>query len=156
MNHYRISKYRPEYRQNGVYIKSEWTSICDVGKTFDGVTLTISEYERVEGNYLLFLRELCRVCGVQTLEIKGLEKYDDDIVWSNGMILRIDQIERICRDILREKCWCRLDAEQMHIDFGYEYYMHIGCELCAEEVCAVAAKCELYVEAWYEESFDED
>ena len=41
MNHYRISKYSPEYRQNGVYLKDEWTSIADVGKTFDGVMMSI-------------------------------------------------------------------------------------------------------------------
>ena len=155
MNHYRISKYSPEYRQNGVYLKDEWTSIFDVGKTFDGIMLTMREYERVEKNYLRFLRELCRICGVQTFEIKGMEKYDKDIAWSDGMILDMNQIERICRDMLREKCWCRLDAEGMHIHFGYEYYMHVGCKVCLEELCAIASKHELYAESWHEEIFEE-
>ena len=156
MNYYRISKYSPEYRQNGIYMKEEWTSIFDVGKTFDGVMLTMHEYERVEENYLCLLRELCRACGIQAFEIKGMEKYDDNITWSDGMILNVNQTERICRDILRETCWCRLDAPQMHIHFGYEYYMHIICELCVEEICGIASKYELYVEPWYEEFFEEE
>jgi len=155
MNYYRISKYCPEYRENGIYMKDEWTSTLDVGTTFDGVMLTMREYERVEKNYLHFVRELCRICGVQTFAIKGLEKYDEDITWSDGMILNTNQTERICRDMLREKCWCRLEAEQIHIDFGYEYYIHVSCRLCAEEICAITSKYELYAESWHEEIFEE-
>lgn len=31
-NQYRVTKYNPEYRKNGTYMRDEWTSISDIGK----------------------------------------------------------------------------------------------------------------------------
>jgi len=40
-NKYRITKYNPMNRDaNGAYLLNEWTSFSDIGKTFDGKTLT--------------------------------------------------------------------------------------------------------------------
>ncbi|MBQ2955183.1 MAG: hypothetical protein IJE08_01850 [Clostridia bacterium] len=156
MNRCRISKYSPEYRQNGIYTKEEWTNICDVGKSFEGIELTMCEYERVEYNYLRFVHALCQACGIQKLAVAGLEEYGDDIAWSDGMILDMGQTGRICRDILREKCWCRLEAEGMRIRFGYEYYLHVECALSAEEASVIASEYELYAEPWYEEMPDDE
>ena len=41
---YSISKYRPELYTKGDYIKNEWTSVLDIGKSFDDGVLTSSEY----------------------------------------------------------------------------------------------------------------
>jgi len=37
---YRIVKYNPKFRINGIYTKNEWTSISDIGDEFDGVFFT--------------------------------------------------------------------------------------------------------------------
>ena len=118
MNHYRICKYPTECRSNGIYYTDEWTSFSDVGRTFDGIVLTMSEYERVEKNYLSLLLRVWEACGAQPFEVRGIEAYADEIPWKNGMRLDRTEIENICRNILREKFWCRLDGEQMHVDFG--------------------------------------
>ena len=31
MNYFRLSKYNPIYRVDGIYQREQWTSICDVG-----------------------------------------------------------------------------------------------------------------------------
>ena len=53
MNGWRITKYNPAFRdERGVYLKDEWTSVSDVGKSFDGVVLTFKEYREIEDNYV--------------------------------------------------------------------------------------------------------
>jgi hypothetical protein len=46
MNEYRICKYNPRFRVNGVYIKDEWTSVSDIGKTFEDGVLTEKNVEK--------------------------------------------------------------------------------------------------------------
>ena len=49
---YSISKYRPELYTKGDYIKNEWTSVLDIGKSFDDGVLTSSEYLKIEQCYI--------------------------------------------------------------------------------------------------------
>ena len=35
MFEYRITKYNPIFRVNGIYTRDDWTSICDVGKKYN-------------------------------------------------------------------------------------------------------------------------
>ena len=44
MVEYRITKYNPANRIDGIYITEEWTSFSDIGKIFDGTKLTQTEY----------------------------------------------------------------------------------------------------------------
>jgi len=156
MNYYRICKYPSECRRNGSYYTAEWTSFSDIGRTFDGAVLTVREYERVETNYLLFLLRVWEMCGAPLLEVKGHEAYTDDLPWENGMCLGRNEIESICRDILREKFWCRLDGEHMRVHFGYDFYMHIGCGLTLDEIRRMASDYGLTVDEWHEQIFEED
>ena len=49
MMHYRISKYNPKFRdEDGFYTRKEWTSISDIGESFDGSEVTIHEYLEIE------------------------------------------------------------------------------------------------------------
>ncbi len=156
MNHYRVCKYPAACRRNGIYYTDEWTSFSDVGKECGGITLTMSEYVRVETNYLLLLLRVCERCGAEQLEVRGFEAYTDNLPWKNGRMLNREEIKGICRDILREKCWCRLESEQMHVHFGYDFYMHIGCTLSLNEMERVAADYGLTVDEWHEQEFEED
>lgn len=52
MYKYRISKYNPlTVDENGDY-KEDWTAISDIGKSFDGETLTVAKYVEVEDSYI--------------------------------------------------------------------------------------------------------
>lgn len=42
MHKYRITKYDPQYRdEQGIYIREDWTSYSDIGKTYNGKLLTL-------------------------------------------------------------------------------------------------------------------
>jgi nucleoside-triphosphatase len=46
---YRVTKYDPAFRDRaGRYLREEWTSVGDIGRSFGGVVLTREEYRRVE------------------------------------------------------------------------------------------------------------
>lgn len=50
---WRIIKYNPAFRdERGAYLKDEWTSVSDVGKSFDGEVLTFEEYYKIENAYV--------------------------------------------------------------------------------------------------------
>ena len=44
MTEYRITKYDPANRINGVYMADEWTSFSDIGKVFNGTLLSQDTY----------------------------------------------------------------------------------------------------------------
>src|SRR5262249_56008880 len=44
---FRVTKYDPRFRDSrGAYMREDWIAMSDIGKSFEGVTLTASEYER--------------------------------------------------------------------------------------------------------------
>ena len=75
MNRYRLSKYNPAYRDaDGSYTKEEWTSISDIGKTFEGVTLQLEDYMHVEDAYIASFQLIMDECHVSSLQVTYLEK----------------------------------------------------------------------------------
>jgi len=49
MIEYRVTKYDPSLRDaRGAYSADDWTSVTDIGHAFGGVTLTDTEYQRIE------------------------------------------------------------------------------------------------------------
>ena len=40
LNQYRVTKYDPANRVNGEYTKDEWTSMYDVGRSYNGKVFT--------------------------------------------------------------------------------------------------------------------
>ena len=132
MNKYRISKYNPLYRCAERYLKAEWTDYSDIGKMFEDNILTEHEYKIVEQNYIFCLDDIIRLIGVHDLSITALECYDD-VPWKNNQSVSIELLPEIFRDCLRNKCWCKLESQEMYIHFGYDYYVYIGCVLSYQE-----------------------
>jgi hypothetical protein len=71
MKEFTVVKYKPEFYVDGIYTKEEWISRYDIGDTFDGKLFEIDEYQRVEDNYVNFIKEnTCRIrlqiflCGI--------------------------------------------------------------------------------------------
>ena len=52
MTEYRITKYNPINRVDEVYIADEWTSSSDIGKVFNGKTLSRDTYLKTEQAYI--------------------------------------------------------------------------------------------------------
>lgn len=146
MHQYRVTKYDPQYRQNGVYTKEEWTDFSDVGRTFDGVPLTLQEYERVEQQHIDFLTELVSREAALPLTIDSLEIYGSDCHWQNGQQITRAELPSLLRDILRCDCWCRLTSADFFIHFGYDYYMYVGCSHTQEGIAALATAYDLFAE----------
>ena len=74
MQWYRITKYDPAFRDNGIYTRDEWTSISDVGKTYNGVPFSMDEYVKVESNYIACVKSIMRHLGVTAFAIRVLSR----------------------------------------------------------------------------------
>ncbi|MBC1551231.1 hypothetical protein HB901_00800 [Listeria booriae] len=140
MYEYRITKYNPAFRNsNGTFLKDEWTSYSDVGGTFSGVALSLDDYLLIENQYICAVVSLMEYSCIGELSIKGLEVRDDDFdenttdemmklleVIKSSEKVNIVDIPSICRLILREYIWAKLEVKTMFVHFGYDYYMYIG------------------------------
>ncbi len=146
---YSISKYRPELYTKGDYIKNEWTSVLDIGKSFDDGVLTFTEYLRIEQCYINTAIELALKSGCSYLIIDYLEGEPHDIILEikknpinrnlidaaknirQGLRKQISHCADYLRLCLRECCYVRFSnhAHNFYVDFGYDFYMHVHTEL---------------------------
>lgn len=79
MIEFRMSKYDPKYRKNGIYSEDEWTSISDIGGVFNGKVFTQSEYLKIDGRYIACIAEIIRANIVANCLIDSLEIYEDGV-----------------------------------------------------------------------------
>lgn len=73
---YRVTKYSPKYRKNGVYTKEEWTSVSDVDKVIDNKRLTKEEYVLFEDKYVEAIGKVLYINGVDKVKVTDYEDYD--------------------------------------------------------------------------------
>ena len=156
MNEFRVTKYDPQYRVGGAYTREEWTSFADVGRVFGGEKLTLAAYEQAEAQHIRFLADLAAMCGAGPLRINAYEAYDPGLPWREGQEIPPADLPRVVRDVLRERCWCRLVGCGFFIHFGYEYYLYVGCGAEEPSVAALAAGCGLFCEAFRSPYHDEE
>ena len=61
---YRLSKYDPSKRSSdGHFTANEWTSVSDIGRTFDGGTVSLSDYMEAEDAYVDAVRTMLSCFG---------------------------------------------------------------------------------------------
>lgn len=126
MKHYRITKYNPKHRDEaGQYTKDEWTSYSAVGKY-----ISEKEYLEIEKAYIETALSFIRENGIEGLTLKEFENQnnysENNSSLAENQTLNISQIEKVIQNILREKYWAKLEAKEMYIHFGYDFYMYIG------------------------------
>jgi hypothetical protein len=141
MYYYRVTKYDPALRDaDGAFHSDDWTSISDIGHSFNGVALSESEYLRTEDGYVKAVLEMMEKGGVDSFCITGLsrsrlpERADsEDGVLEACISVRTNEIvtglrlEQLVRGCLREYIWCRLVGRGgAYVHFGYDYYMYVG------------------------------
>ena len=147
--YYRISKYDPRFRKNGVQPQNEWTSFSDIGCSFDGEMLTIEQYIEVENRYLACVESILQASLISEIQISCLENYNEPTSWKNGEKLAGDTLREFLRDGLREKCWARLRGGAVCLDFGYEYYLHVCCPLEWTQMENIVRAHGLFLELWH-------
>lgn len=148
-----IVKYSPKnYDENGVYTIDEWTSRCDVGKSYQGKIFTLDDYLKVEQQYIDVILSIMSVVGCKYLTIKYLEankkavaeeiessKYkntDSRLLKSLPLLeekrrIHYKKISDIVRLCLREYLYVELSNQEhkLSIEFGYDYYLNVSCSL---------------------------
>jgi hypothetical protein len=168
MDWWRISKYDPAFRdRNGVYERDEWTSVTDIGRAFDDMTLDLQTYLATEAAYVASVREFMVDANVTTLRVDWLEppslievlrNYDfpdapelerlaGDL--HDGKEVSGVEIDRVCRLNLRDVLWCRLeDADRFVVETGHEYYLHLGTTAPSQRAVSRTHELGLFVEEW--------
>lgn len=148
MYQYRITKYDPQNRVDGKYIKDEWTSYSDIGQPFSGMVLTMEDYLETEQGYIQCVMDLLAICDIGKLSIEALELHDKLAKkrWKHNRALDWFEISDFMRDCLRRRCWARLTADRFFVHFGHEYYMYVGCEKPIGIVAPIAEKNHLFCE----------
>ncbi len=152
---YRISKYDPAFRINGVYTRDEWTDYGCIGKIFLGKRFTRREYVAAECCYLNTLRDVLEHLSI-TQMTKGEMEWNHNtfyrIVKSAPSTAHMDGILKFSKGCLRNKYWAKLLHPDLSIHFSLDYYMELCCDmskLSKEEIYRIVRKnhlhCQMFV-----------
>lgn len=159
---WRITKYTPKKRNpQGWFITDTWTSYSDIGSLYQEEKFTYDEYIRVENLYINAIIQFMKCLNIFHLQVKCLENYDrinEDLSVNKAEVmfvetlkendlLSLEQVKMASKLILREYFWCKLISKyKMFVDFGYDYYMYIGCRLACNDTIQKIRESGLYVE----------
>ena len=144
VNQYRVTKYDPKNRVNGVYTKDEWISMYDVGKTYNGELFTFAEYLKIEGAYLDVIDIVMDELNIGSVEIKAGERIFSAL--NNSTLNSREEILMVARGALRGDFWCKIESKDFFVHFGYDYYMYIGADIEEKKMHEIAEKNGLFAE----------
>ncbi|MCT4646130.1 MAG: hypothetical protein N4A74_14180 [Carboxylicivirga sp.] len=157
---YRITK----YHHNKLTNHEEWTSISDIGKTFDGVKLSKEEYLKIEKNYIdacILLFDDFKSDGILIKELDKIAYGTDglDELYNDGLLSLykvLDENKRLSRSnfvlalqlVLRENIWCKMSDvnNSFLIEFGYDYYMYFNVNYIPNALKEKLSKMALFIE----------
>jgi hypothetical protein len=145
MHQYRVTKYDPAFRDaSGAYTKKDWTSFGDISRSHNGVAFSEDEYLRVESAYIDAARKFIVEDDCRALRVLGIENRTASAhAPRDGSLISVEDLPAVCRSILREEFWCRLEAEGRFLHFGYDYYMYVGVKSkCAVSIAAATASAQ--------------
>ncbi len=161
MLYFRITKYNPIFRnEHGHYKKDDWSSVSDIGKTFDGELLTAADYLNIENAYVKAITMLMKTLHIKVLTISKLEKrriIPSPITPSKGLLdthsaivnnqkVSVEVVANIVRLALREDIWCELLSPEMEVYFGYDYYMYAAVSHIDQTLIDTIEETGLFVE----------
>lgn len=162
MYRWRITKYSPALRdERGAYQKDEWTSISDIGRVYEGEEFTYETYRKVEDAYVSTALSFVSEAGLDSLTITYFEAAHslgervarlrgiafDAKRARKGMAVSGEALDNVCRLVLREILWCKLEADNgFYIHFGYDYYMYIGSPVPPEKSIPYGRRQGLFIE----------
>ena len=77
---WRLSKYNPAQRDaRGRYLRDDWTSVSDIGSTFDGQLLTPARYLETETAHVLSIQSFMREFRLEALGVIALDGPDGSL-----------------------------------------------------------------------------
>lgn len=128
MFEYRVTKYDPAFHDRaGRYLREEWTSISDIGRSFGGIVLTRKEYLRVEDAHVETALAFLREAGCGSLVAVGVENHGGcPSAPAKGDRLAGPQLGEAIHRLLRAEFWCRLEGDGCFVHVGYDYYLYVG------------------------------
>tara|TARA_B100000809_G_scaffold195617_1_gene195018 strand:+ start:286 stop:849 length:564 start_codon:yes stop_codon:yes gene_type:complete len=167
---YRITKFDPKKRNDeGHFLdNTEWTAISDIGKP-EYKNVSYAKYERTEKSYTASVRLILDEKNIQSLEVESLELHNSEedfenykkdgrlknieIDFSNeianlkdGTSLKLTEVQKMIRLILRETIWMNLIHYEFKITFGYDYYMYVECSELSTTIIKKIENLGLFVE----------
>jgi hypothetical protein len=156
MHQYRVTKFDPAFRDaSGAYTKEEWTSFRDIGQPKGGVTLTEEDYVCTESAYIDVAQKFIAEDGGPALRVVGVENSAGRARPPiEGEVVSERDLAAVCRSILREEFWCRLEAGGRFLHFGYDYYMYVGVKSACPASVAAAVASGLFVERFQSPYFE--
>ena len=123
---------------------NSWTSICDIGREYDGHIFTYEDYLKTEQAYVNLFVSMFKYLHAQKVRLIHLVRYEtlppqaaydkDDILkgWhskvQNNMSLSLDDLQYVVPLILRENMWGVIyhKRTKTYIRFGYDYYVYVN------------------------------
>jgi hypothetical protein len=159
-------------KSNGKYDLDDWTSISDIGKTFEGKLLSVDEYKCIEDKYvkvvklimdfisapILIVDRVQRSSGGSDFEItisKYSELYNQNCIIdlyqtiSDKMELSSEQIESLIRLLLREDIGAEVYFEnKLNLFIGYDFLMGIHTSNPIDRIIADIEEIGLFVESF--------
>lgn len=153
MRSWRLTKYDPARRDaRGAFLGDDWTSISDIGRTFDGRVLTPEAYARVEQAHVDTVLAFHAACGAPPLRVHDLERTGAVAPpWLvEGALLETAALPDAVRACLREQAWCRLRSDDgaCHVHVGYDYYLYLVGNADPAPARAIAERHGLFLEPY--------
>ena len=164
-----IVKYAPSgYNKDGIYTSDDWTSISDIGKSFNGKILSVKDYLKVEEQYvktvLMIMSALdCEYLAIEYIEINQdkmandieiyRKKYGVSITGTLPKLKKGTRLSRInapnvLRLCLRELCYivfsCK--SKELELYFSYDYYLNVKCPIDRNTLSQIVKKNNLYLD----------
>lgn len=140
MAQYRLSKYSPTLRDdNGAFLGDDWTSVSDIGRSFDGRPLTVEQYASVKDAFVSTLLSAHRWAGEPLLFAESIEARAEPTilggrrsagVTAQGSPAGATDLAPTIRGGLREEFWCKLTSHDRRfwIHFGHDFYVYLGVD----------------------------
>lgn len=164
-----IVKYKPENYRDMVYCVDEWTSVSDIGHSFEGTVLTLEEYISMENNYLNAVKDIliasgCKYMTIYYAEIhpRSIKKFlrksilHEPVSETIDFITSFEEEQRITIDTaialfrycLRDYIYIEFtnNAKGVAFDSGYDYYMHVKTPLDEATLRTIVTKHNLYLD----------
>lgn len=169
MNKYRISKYNPLLRKNGIYLNEEWTSYSDIGKIFNNKVFTKDEYLSYEDKYCYAVLLILKYFHINEITINKLELYfsnsklnyllkskgidftpEDEALIAllfDGQVVKISDLNKYLKLVLRDCFWCEFKTDNaIRIECGQDFYIYIYCNIISKEIINMCEKQGIYIE----------
>jgi hypothetical protein len=146
VHRFRVTKYDPSLRdERGMW--DDWTSIRDIGKTFSGRRLTLTDYLDVEAKHLAVLASFIEEARIEVLQALGVENTEDRQELTEGQRLSPVEAIEVVRAMLRMRVWCRLEArDAFYIHVGDDFYLYVGSNEPSERSVDLAKRLGLFVD----------